>query len=294
MDRGHMSAITRASKYAPVISFSKDEHYYPCGLFFAGNQIEHNRSLYERLSQNQKEKLLSCYYHIVEDKSYTAYEYWYYYVYNDYSGGWTAGAPDQHDHDMEFAIVYVDKSSQSPVVMALNQHHWLNWVWNLNPELPIFAEEGGHGMFRVKRLLDHWKRGGITRRVLPKDSVESLRVTFLNPEPSNLIETDGTIMGRSANFIGKWAKPKVPWARFREYTLPISRLLAQAIKVESRLSKGPKALLLSIPRKDKLAYAPSGEINLSIPYNKSSRRRNLDEALRLRLITKRQHAVLVR
>ncbi len=146
-----MASIDLARKFAPEISFSKGERYYPCDLFFAGNDIVRNRNEYEALPQNKKEELITCYYHIVESKTHVAYQYWYYYAYNDYSGGWTLGTPDTHDHDMEFAIVYVDKSSGSPLVMALNQHHWLNWVWNPNLEMPIFAKEGGHGMFRVKR-----------------------------------------------------------------------------------------------------------------------------------------------
>jgi hypothetical protein len=202
---------------------------------------------------------------------------------------------DRHDHDMEFAIVYVDKPSGIPVAMALNQHHWLNWVWNPNLEVPIFAEEGGHGMFRVKRVLDSWKKGlqDGEVKVLPKDSVENLRSRFVNPEPTDLIDDDGTIKGQSANFLGMWAKPKVPWVRTREYALPISELLSEAEDLKKKLlSRAPKHVQYAIPKAVK-AYARPGELNLSIPYDKPTTRKNLAEALRLQLITKQQYKALV-
>jgi hypothetical protein len=135
-------------------------------------------------------------------KKYTAYQYWYYYSYNDYSGAWTSFLPDQHDHDVELAIVYVNKSTERPVAMSLNQHHWRNWVFNLNPQAPVFAEDGGHGMFKQKRIVDKWEDGGLRIKVEPRETVESLRGRFLNPEPTSLIEDDGTIKGKTANFIG--------------------------------------------------------------------------------------------
>ena len=276
-----------AFKFAPRISFSKGERYFPCPVFFAGTHIIGNREAYGALSDLEKKQMISCYYHVVEDEKHAAYEYWYYYPYNDYSGGWTGGLPDRHDHDMEFAIVYVSKSSGSPVALALNQHHWLNWSWSPALELSIFAEEGGHGMFRHRRPLDSWEDGGLTVKVEPKQTVESLRERFINPEPAQLIEDDGMIKGRSANFIGMWAKPKVPWARFREYALPISTLFAEVEEEKSRLlSRAPRALAYTVPG------APE-ELALSLPYNKPTRQENLQEALRLQLITRDQYEALV-
>lgn len=276
-----------AFKLAPKISFSKGEGYFPCPVFFAGTDIIDNREAYDALSDHEKKQMISCYYHVVENGKHAAYEYWYYYAYNDYSGGWTGGLPDRHDHDMEFAIVYVSKSSGSPVALALNQHHWLNWAWSPTLELSIFAEEGGHGMFRHKRPLDSWEDGGLTVKVEPKEAVESLRERFINPEPAQLIEDDGTIKGRSANFLGMWAKPKVPWARFREYALPISRLLAEVEEEKSRLlSRAPRTLAYTVP-------GGPEELVLSIPYDKPTRQENLQEALRLQLITRDQYEALV-
>jgi hypothetical protein len=276
-----------ARTFAPEITFSRGERYFPCPVFFAGTRIIDNRKAYDALSDHEKKQLLSCYYHVVEDEEQAAYEYWYYYAYNDYSGGWTGGLPDRHDHDMEFAIVYVNKSSGSPMAIASNQHHWLNWTWSPALELSIFAEEGGHGMFRHKRPLDSWEDGGLRAKVEPKEPVESLREHFVNPEPAQLMEDDGTIKGRSANFIGMWAKPKVPWARFREYALPISTLFAEAEEEKSRLlSRAPTALAYTGPS------APE-ELALSIPYNKPTRQENLEEALRLQLITRDQYEALV-
>jgi hypothetical protein len=123
-----MASASLVQKYAPKISFSDGEPYFPCDLFFNGSDIVNNKEEYERRSDNEKEDLITCYYHIVESTKYVAYQYWYYYVYNEYSGGWTGGMPDTHDHDIEYAIVYVDKTSDTPVAMALNQHHWRNWV----------------------------------------------------------------------------------------------------------------------------------------------------------------------
>jgi hypothetical protein len=153
--------------------------------------------------------------------------------------------------------------------------------------LSMFAEEGGHGMFRQKRPLDSWEDGGPRAKVEPKETVESLREHFMNPEPVQLMEDDGTIKGKSANFIGMWAKPKVPWARFREYALPISTLLAAAEEEKERLlSRAPRALAYTVPG------APE-ELVLSIPYDKPTRRENLDEALHLQLITRDQYEALV-
>ncbi|MCJ7768393.1 hypothetical protein MUP79_08385 [Candidatus Bathyarchaeota archaeon] len=273
-----------AQSFAPRVSFSKGERYFPCSVFFAGTDILRNKEAYDALDENEKKRLMSCYYHVVEDDAYAAYQYWYYYTYNDYSGGWTGYLPDRHDHDMEFAVVYVNKSSGTPAAVALNQHHWLNWVWNPNLEMPIFAEEGGHGMFRSKRLLDTWEEGGLSERVEPKDSVESLRQRFINPEPAQLIDEDGTIKGKSANFIGMWAKPRVPWARIREYVLPISKLFYELEELKQRL--------LSRAVHVAYAYTPA-ELTLSMPYDKPTMQENLEEALRLQLITKEQYEALI-
>ena len=222
----HISGLAR--KFAPELAFSSEEKYFPCPLFFNGAQIVGNKRAYDALPDSRKEHMISCYCNIVETQAYTAYEYWYYYVYNDYSGGYTGLLPDRHDHDMEFALVYVNNSSGQPEAMALNQHHWINWVWGSNLELRIFAEEGGHGMFRVKKPLDSWKEGGLKIKVEPKETVESLRASFITPEPADLIDEDGAIKGESANFIGMWAKPKFPWIRIREYSLPISKLFKES------------------------------------------------------------------
>jgi hypothetical protein len=149
-------------------------------------------------------------------------------------------------------------------------------------------------MFRVKRLPDSWKKGGLETRVLPRQSVEDLRIRFVNPEPTDLIDDDdGTIKGKSANLVGMLAKPKVPWVRISEYTLPISELLSEAEGVKNKLSsQAPKHVQYAIPRAVK-AFVRPGEFNLSIPYNKATRRKNLDEALSLRLITKGQYKALV-
>ncbi|MCX6659186.1 MAG: hypothetical protein NTX81_02220 [Candidatus Bathyarchaeota archaeon] len=245
--------------------------------------LVNNREAYDHLSNSDKKELISCYYHIVEDQTYTAYQYWYYYAYNDYSGAWTSFLPDRHDHDVELAIVYVNKSTGRPVAMSLNQHHWRNWVWNPNPHMSVFGEEGGHGMFRQKRIQNKWEDGGLEIKVEPRETVEFLREHFVNPEPANLIEDDGTIKGKTANFIGMWAKPKVPWVRLREYALPISKLLSEAEEEKKRLLQyAPKTY----------PYMAVGEFTLSLPYDKLTRQENLDEALRIGLITKDQHTAL--
>jgi hypothetical protein len=287
----NQSELTR--KLAPEIWFSKDEQYFPCSIFFAGSSIVRNKAAYDALSSRERKRLISCYYHVVEDEKYTAYQYWYYYVYNDYSGGWTAGLPDRHNHDMEFAIVFVSKSSGRPAAMALNQHHWLNWILDPSLETPVLAEEGGHGMFRNRRAFDKWQGGGLQTKVEPTEPVEQLRQRFLNPEPVHLIEDDGTIRGESANFIGMWAKPRVPWARFREYALPISRLLSEALEDAHRLllRKPAEAYMYELPKVLE-HYVPSRELGFSFPYDKPTRRENLDEALRLGLITREDYDAL--
>lgn len=275
------------SQFAPEIQFSKGERYFPCPMFFGGRDTVNNRETYDRLSNSDKKELISCYYHIVEDQTLAAYQYWYYYAYNDYSGAWTGFLPDLHDHDIELAIVYVNKSNKLPVAMSLNQHHWRNWVSNPHPSKLIFAEEGGHGMFRDKRIRDKWEDGGLKIKVEAKEAVESLREQFVNPEPANIIEDDGTIKGKTANFIGMWAKPKVPWVRLREYALPISKLLSEAIEEMNRLLQyAPKAYPYMTP------HIPLEEFTLSLPYDKPTRQENLDEALRIGLVTKDQYAAL--
>ena len=105
---------------------------------------------------------------------------------------------------------------------------------------------------------------------------------------------DGAIKGKHASLIGRGAKPKVPWARFREYALPISAMLSHAEYDKGRMlaRKPPEAYTYSLP--DVLSdYVPSREFGFSIPYDKATRSENLDEALRLGLITKEQYDTLV-
>jgi hypothetical protein len=70
-----------AQKFFLPLQFSKGERFYPCSLFFAGDDITKNWFKYRRM---KKRPPLTFYYHVNRLEDCTVIQYWFYFAYNIY------------------------------------------------------------------------------------------------------------------------------------------------------------------------------------------------------------------
>ena len=254
-------------------------------------------------------KQASCYYHVVEGSNYSVYEYWYYYSFNDYpflppvTGGIlnrildflgrkvTPRLAEDHEHDFEFAYVYVSKDTGKVEHLVLNQHFWQNY-YPVKGEMPeIKVELGGHGIFVEKKegvYVDRWEEGGPSMRVSPFADIEELRREFITREPSDLIDKKSRLIGDNYDFlrIGSMWGPEVPWMR-EHYYLPEATIFGRPRKIE------PTALLKAMLRKEVLPLMEKiGPI--SIPYVYDNPRENIKLGVKLGLIKPKEYDKLKR
>jgi hypothetical protein len=240
-------------KFAPELSFSKNERYFPCELFLAGRDIRSNKKAYERLSENEKLRAVRCYFHVVRGDSHDAYEYWYYYAFNEYVLVPPLLISDNHDHDFEYVIVFVNKRTNRPEFLCLNQHYWHNFL-RLDGTIPtICVEKGGHGLFVENKPTNKWTKGGHKLRPMPRTSLEELRRNFLEPEPHDMIDGGNKLIGENYDplRIGKFFGPTTPWSRTKVYHLPITEILREvlpSLRMYPMLAPGlPSVQTISLP-----------------------------------------------
>jgi len=103
-----------ASDYAPNIWFDRDEQYYPVNPldFYFENGLEITGDIavskYNSLSFGEKFNNLTVFYHIKDYGNQWVYQYWLFYVFNDYP----RAAKNKHYGDWEAIFVFVDKESK--------------------------------------------------------------------------------------------------------------------------------------------------------------------------------------
>lgn len=230
-----MVVPSSVEKYAPTLAFSKGEKYFPCNLFFKGNNIIENKQKYDKLEKSQKDDEVCCYYHVNKGQKHTVYQYWYYYAYNEYA--LAPGLRDNHEHDFECFKVFVDKKSGQPKIITCNIHFFRE-ITPIDGEVPeVKVEKGGHGLFTKKKRW-RWDRGH-ELHVRPTESCEKLRRKMI-PLAPQLINTNFKLIGNDYDWlrIGKLAGPQVPWAR-SEYYLPEKTLHGLDERTKVNLSQIP-------------------------------------------------------
>ena len=102
-----------AQNYTPNFWFDSQEQYYPANPldFYFENNIEISGkkavSRYNQLSQQEKINNLTVFYHIQDNGNQWVYQYWLFYVFNDYQ----LSVKNKHYGDWEAIYVFVDKNS---------------------------------------------------------------------------------------------------------------------------------------------------------------------------------------
>ena len=102
-----------AINYAPNFWFDSEEQYYPANPldFYYKNDKEVFGEIavyrYNQLSIEEKLDKLTVFYHLEDEGTEWVYEYWLFYVFNDYQ----TGVKNKHYGDWEAVYVFVDKDS---------------------------------------------------------------------------------------------------------------------------------------------------------------------------------------
>ena len=113
-----------AINYAPNFWFDSQEQYYPANPldFYFENGIEINGEIavnkYNQLSLETKLENMTILYHILDYGSQWIYQYWCFYVLNDYY----KGIKNKHYGDWEAVFVFVDKESKEVVKVIGTAH----------------------------------------------------------------------------------------------------------------------------------------------------------------------------
>jgi len=151
--------------YAPNFWFDSEENYYPVTPFFYTDDFEEisgaeAKTRYDSLSFEQKMDKFKVFYHIAESDNQWVYEYWLYYVYNNYKHPVFG---NKHYHDWESVFVFVNKDTRraTKVVGSAHQGEFMKGVGSISPGAPlnneffnpqlkkdehiwVYVEEGGH------------------------------------------------------------------------------------------------------------------------------------------------------
>ena len=139
-----------AENYAPNLWFDSEENYYPTDPFFCAESFEEIsgekcKQKYLDLSFEEKLRIFTVFYYISETQKEWVYEYWLYFVFNDYA--------NEHYYDWESLYVFVDKNTKkiTKAVGSAHQEPFLNNEF-LNPDLKegehiwAYIEKGGHAI----------------------------------------------------------------------------------------------------------------------------------------------------
>jgi len=166
-----------AINYAPNLWFDSQEQYYPTNPldFYFENGIEINGEIavnkYNQLSLETKIKNMTVLYHILDYGNQWVYQYWLFYVLNDFP----EIVKNEHYGDWEAVFVFVDKDSEQ-VVKAIgtahqrkifdieiyypqNNHIW-TYVGNGSHANCIDENPDGYCDFIKWRGLEKWDRKG--------------------------------------------------------------------------------------------------------------------------------------
>ena len=102
-----------AENYAPNLWFDSQEQYYPANpldFYFENNiEISGEKAVqkYNKLSQQEKINKLTVFYNIQDEGDQLIYQYWFFYVFNDYQ----ISVKNKHYGDWEAVYIFVNKNS---------------------------------------------------------------------------------------------------------------------------------------------------------------------------------------
>lgn len=166
-----------AVNYAPNLWFDSEEKYYPVNPldFYYENGLEINGEIavdkYNQLSVQEKINNLTVLYHILDYGDQWVYQYWFFYVFNDFP----KATKNKHYGDWEAVFVFVDKESGKVVRVISTAHqrkifdieihypennHIWTYVGNGSHANCIDKNPDGHCDFLKWRLFEKWDKNG--------------------------------------------------------------------------------------------------------------------------------------
>jgi len=166
-----------AINYAPNFWFDSQEKYYPANPldFYFENGIEINGELavnkYNQLSLEAKLENLTVFYHILDYGNQWVYQYWCFYVFNDYR----QLVQNKHYGDWEAVFVFVDKDSKkvikvigtahqrkifdTEIIKPENNHIW-TYIGNGSHANCLDEEPDGYCNRKRWRYIERWNKNG--------------------------------------------------------------------------------------------------------------------------------------
>ncbi|MDP7001009.1 MAG: LamG domain-containing protein [Candidatus Poseidoniaceae archaeon] len=155
-----IGGCTLIEVYMPTLHLDDRECYLPINRHWDDFDVSNNFENYRdsRVDDDcssyssSSSPTPTVYYEVKEESNHYVFEYWFYYADSRFEAypqitSWTI-----HEHDFEWAFVWVDKSDMEPYYFALSQHKWVNEHFiSSTDELWANVEWGGHGMAH------HWE-----------------------------------------------------------------------------------------------------------------------------------------
>ncbi|GAF74418.1 unnamed protein product, partial [marine sediment metagenome] len=185
-----------AENYAPNFWFDSQEQYYPTNpldfYFESGVEISGEIAVnkYNQLSFQEKLENLTVLYHIQDYGSQWVYQYWFFYIFNDYY----KGIKNKHYGDWEAVFVFVDKETgqvlkvigtahqrkifDTEIIKPENNHIW-TYVGNGSHANCLDEDDDGYCNFLKWRKFESWDKSGY-KIVYNKYILEEITFDFIN------------------------------------------------------------------------------------------------------------------
>jgi len=185
-----------AINYAPNFWFDSQEKYYPVNPldFYFESGVEINGEIavnkYNQLSLEAKLRNMTVFYHILDYGNQWVYQYWFFYVFNDYQ----KVIKNKHYGDWEAVFVFVDKESKqvikvigtahqrkifdTEIINPENERIW-TYVGNGSHANCIDEIDDGYCDYKRWKVFEKWDKNG--RKIFYSDyTLKEITFDFIN------------------------------------------------------------------------------------------------------------------
>jgi len=219
-----VEGCTLIEVYMPTLYLDDRECYLPINRHWDDFDVSNNFENYQdsRVDEDcssyssSSSPTPTVYYEVVEYSDHYVFEYWFYYADSRFEALRPYGIPSLaiHEHDFEWAFVWVDKSDLEPYYFALSQHYWENEHFiSSTDDLWAHVEWGGHGMVHHSESSPPWYAQGDGLVFRPGD------FEFIQMNPTAADIGMGEFLRGNPSCTNSPVQCKAPWLQ-PQYTYP--------------------------------------------------------------------------